>query len=209
LFTAKGRLSMRLTQFEDAVPRRDHDRPLRSQAQSTPADMTTLYDRHGAQCFTLALQLLAQDQSAAEDVVHGVFVQAWRSINSITAERGSLHTWFLQTTRSACLDRIRRRTKTPHGAREWMPPGATMFGSGSPNGGPDLTGDQVRTALSSLPNQQKEAIELASLQGLTCDLIAQRTGISVETAQEHLRTGLQSVRAALGAPSPGNAPSVQ
>jgi DNA-directed RNA polymerase specialized sigma24 family protein len=115
----------------------------------------------------------------------------------------------LQTTRRACLARTRQRTETPPRVRERTLPGAAMFASGSPEGRPDLTGDQVRAALSSLPGEQKDAIELASLQGLTCDLIAQRTGISVETAQEHLRTGLQSVRAALGAPSPGNAPSVQ
>jgi RNA polymerase sigma-70 factor (ECF subfamily) len=160
----------------------------------------TLYDQHAAQCFTLALHLLAHDCGAAEDVVHHVFMAAWRSDGAALEGRRSVHAWFLQMTRNACLDRIRRRTVTVTSAEPhpWTRSEAGGSDCRVPNGAPHPTGDQVRAALNTLPVQQKEVIELASFQGLTCDLIAQRTGVSARNVAEHLHAGLRAVRDEFG-----------
>src|SRR5579864_158780 len=117
---------MRLTQPNGATPLRlGSIWPLQAKAEPSPVDVRTLYDRHGGQCFTLALHLLAHDYRAAEDVVHEVFVERWRAAETEMARRGSVHTWFLQTTRRACLDRIRQRTGATPEQYEWTLPEAS------------------------------------------------------------------------------------
>lgn len=196
---AKGRFAMRLTQLDGTVPlRREYVRPLQADVEPFPVDVQTLYDRHGAQCFTLALHLLAHDRRAAEDVVHDVFVVAWRAEGANLERRGSVHTWFMQTTRRICLDHIRRRTRTAPEAHGWTPSEVSTSGSESSDVLPSLSGYQVRAAVNKLPVQQQEVVKLAAFYGLTRDIIAVRTGLSPRTVEEYLRIGLRTVHDAIG-----------
>lgn len=51
----------------------------------------------------------------------------------------------------------------------------------------------LTTALSRLPAEQREAIELAVGARMTCQQIAERTGVSSSTVQRRIRRGLQSL----------------
>lgn len=190
---------MRLTELDDvAPPPRDRIRPLPSGVHLTPADVRTLYELHATQCFTLAFRLLASDRIAAEEVVRDVFVRAWQSVDVFTEGQGSIEAWLVYATRLACLDRLRRRTSGPPEVPKRTLPEALIPSSEPSHGLPHLTAGRVRAALNSLPVQQRVAIELASFEGLTCNLIAERTGVSVRTVEEHLRSGLRAVRDAFG-----------
>ena len=190
---------MRLTQLDGTVPLpREYVRPRQEDVEPSLVDVQTLYDRHGAQCFTLALHLLAHDHRVAEDVVHDVFVAAWRAERADLERRGSDLSWFLQTTRRACLDHIRRRTRTEPEAHGWTPSEVSTSGSESSNAPPSLSGYQVQAALNNLPIQQQEVVRLAAFGGLTRDLIALRTGLSPRTVEEYLRIGLRTVHDAIG-----------
>jgi RNA polymerase sigma-70 factor (ECF subfamily) len=57
---------------------------------------------------------------------------------------------------------------------------------------------RVRAALQSLPEAQRQAMELAYFEGLTQSEIAKRTGDPLGTVKTRLRTALASLRAELG-----------
>ncbi|MEM6985474.1 MAG: sigma factor-like helix-turn-helix DNA-binding protein [Pseudomonadota bacterium] len=56
----------------------------------------------------------------------------------------------------------------------------------------------VSRALISLPNDQKRVVELAVLQGLSVEAIADQTGIAKTAVRRSLRQGLQVLRGELG-----------
>jgi len=167
---------------------------LGTMAQGDSAAVEALYDLHGSQCFGLALGLLAHDFGAAEDVVQEVFVRAWRSASSYDADRASVRTWLLRITRNACIDLIRRRAARPAlewDGQTWEAPAANDVWSEVAQ---SLTREDVRAALNALPVEQKRAIELAYFEGLTCDEIAQRTGVPLGTVKGRLRLALHKLR---------------
>ena len=73
-----------------------------------PAALEVLYDRHASALLGLAVRML-QDRGEAEDLVHDVFVEAWRRVEAFDARRGSLATWLTVRLRSRAIDRLRRR----------------------------------------------------------------------------------------------------
>ena len=59
------------------------------------------------------------------------------------------------------------------------------------------TADTVRGAMATLPDAQREAIELAYFEGLTQVEIAERTGAPLGTVKSRVRLGLQQMRRVL------------
>ena len=59
----------------------------------------------------------------------------------------------------------------------------------------------VRSALSTLTDLQREAVELAYWGGCTSSEISERLGVPVPTVKTRLRDGLMRLRAGMGATS--------
>jgi RNA polymerase sigma-70 factor, ECF subfamily len=172
---------------------------LRTIAGGDSGAVQALYDLHGSRCFALALRMLSQDHGAAEDVVQEVFMRVWRSAGSYDAERASVQSWLLRITRNACIDLMRGRASRPAIAGDStmseLPASDDVWRDVAHR----LTGETIRAALDTLPAEQKEAINLAYFEGLTCQEIAQRTGIPLGTVKGRLRLGLHKLRSVLGA----------
>ena len=66
--------------------------------------------------------------------------------------------------------------------------------------------DTVTGALASLPDNQRETIELADFGGLTQQEIAERTGVPLGTVKGRVRLGLASMRRLLEAQEPEASP---
>ena len=60
-----------------------------------------------------------------------------------------------------------------------------------------LDRDTVRGAMQTLPDAQRQAIELAYFEGLTQVEIADRTGAPLGTVKSRVRLGLQQMRSVL------------
>ncbi len=57
----------------------------------------------------------------------------------------------------------------------------------------------VSRSLISLPHEQKRAVELCVLQGLTVRQVAQKMELNISTVRRYLRRGLQKARSSFGA----------
>ncbi len=75
-----------------------------------PGAVATLYDRHAAVLFPIALRIL-RDRAEAEDVLHDAFVLVGERAPQYSASRGTVHAWLVTMVRNLAIDRTRRRER--------------------------------------------------------------------------------------------------
>jgi RNA polymerase sigma-70 factor (ECF subfamily) len=174
----------------------DSDQELAAQLQRGDAQaVAALFDRYGRLAYGLAYRML-NDAGAAEDVVQEAFLLIWRNAPSFDATRGSLRTWLLAVVRHKTVDRLRRNRSRPQ---------SSLDAIDQPMIGPDvwemvstnLTRDQVQQAFASLPDAQRQTIELAYLGGFTQNEIAERMNVPLGTVKGRMRIGLEKMRSFL------------
>jgi RNA polymerase sigma-70 factor (ECF subfamily) len=154
-----------------------------------------LYDRYGGRVYSVAKRIL-QDAGAAEEVLQDIFHELWRNAANFDSTRGSLAGWLLVMARSRSIDRLRRRSPAM-GEEVAVTLRASAFDTESLALKQEMV-SRVRAALQSLPEAQRQAMELAYFEGLTQSEIAKRTGDPLGTVKTRLRTALASLRAELG-----------
>jgi RNA polymerase sigma factor (sigma-70 family) len=175
----------------------DDQRLMRSFAARDPGAADTLYRRFAGRIYGLGLVMLGND-AAAQDLVQDTFVKLWRSADRYDRSRGKLETWVLLMARSLGIDAIRRRVLEARTLEHLDPP---VEADQAP--GPDdqvitldLT-ERARSAMSSLPPEQRAALELAYLGGKTSAEISDLEGIPVGTAKTRIRAALLRLREAM------------
>lgn len=163
--------------------------------------MEAFYDRYSVLCFSLAVRMLGERQ-AAEDVVQEAFVNAWRAAETFDPRRSSARSWLLSIVRNRCVDKLRAGGSRPKFAVEAEideRPGSQDVWREVSDG---LTSDRVRGALTELPAEQKETIELAYFGGLTQMEIAERMNVPLGTVKGRIRIGLGRLRGLLAGMEP-------
>jgi RNA polymerase sigma factor (sigma-70 family) len=162
--------------------------------------LAELYDRFGRVAYGLALRVL-RDEALAEDAVQDAFLTAWRTADRFMPERGKASTWLLTLVHRRAVDLVRRedrrRAEPIETAREPQ-------GEGSAEEAVWLRyeRERVQLALRSLPDQQREAIELAYYGGFSQSELAERLGQPVGTIKSRMFAGLGRLRDLLAEPSP-------
>ena len=76
---------------------------VRAIASGDTRALAALYDRHAPLMLGLARRIVG-GTSEAEDIVHDVFVEAWRRASDYDESRGSVKAWLLLRTRSRAID---------------------------------------------------------------------------------------------------------
>src|SRR5215475_8033782 len=65
--------------------------------------LATLYERHCALLLGLAMRIV-REKREAEDLLHDVFLEAWRTASDFDPKRGRVRTWLAIRMRSRALD---------------------------------------------------------------------------------------------------------
>ncbi len=160
--------------------------------------MELLYDRLCRQAFGLAYRILG-DGPSAEDVVQEAFLSVWRQAGRINPARGRLASFVMTVVHHKAVDLL--RTRRGQTARH-LPLDPAAVGQEEADVlervAESLGQGALRAALQSLPQEQREAIELAYFEGLTHVEIAEALGVPLGTVKSRLRLGLEKLRSALG-----------
>ena len=146
------------------------------------SDAIRWYDEHGRALLAYASALL-RDPSAAEDVLHQVFLNVLRGRAAIT---GAPQPYLFRAVRNAALNHIRgqsREVELPDGGA-WLE---------SPDGSKE-TAMALESALKTLPAEQREVVVLKIWGELTFEEAAAVIGISPNTAASRYRYGLEKLR---------------
>jgi len=157
----------------------------------------SIYDLYAPLALGLATRMLS-DRAAAEDVVQEAFVSMWRRADSYDPTRGSLRVWLLAIVRNRAIDRLRQAAKAQPLA---SPPASPSAEDRDALDAVvlDMERKELREAFRSLPQAQRETIELAYFGGLKHVEIAQRMRVPLGTVKGRMRIGLEKLRSFLQA----------
>jgi RNA polymerase sigma-70 factor (ECF subfamily) len=160
--------------------------------QGDKGALVRLYDEYSGLVYGIARRIL-RDAAAAEDVVQEVFLQLWRKPGSFDEQRGRLAPWLAVVARHKALDLLRKlKFEVDAGSDEHPLPEPVAVESASVHSFADA--DKAKKLMAQLPAEQKQALELAYLDGLTHAEIAARTGEPLGTVKSRIRLGLLFLR---------------
>jgi RNA polymerase sigma factor (sigma-70 family) len=150
-----------------------------------------LYDRFGRVAYGVALRVL-RDRALAEDAVQEAFLAIWRSAERYRIERAKPSTWVLTLVHRRAVDLVRREDRRraepldepPEAAGDEVPEEAGLRERRA----------AVQTALRQLPDDQREALELAYYGGYTQSELAERLGVPLGTIKSRMFAGLTRLR---------------
>jgi len=187
-----------MTPPTDASRQRDADL-LQRVAGGDEMAFAQLYDRFAPGLYSLVLRVL-HDEAEAEDVLQESFAHVWRRAGTYDPARSSAFTWSVMIFRNRAIDRLRlrqRRARTLDGAATE----ALRFPQQDDRSAavPAMREQQtlVRSALTQIPGDQREAVELAFFGGLTHEEIAERLATPLGTIKARIRRGLLKLRECL------------
>ena len=151
-----------------------------------------LVERYQREVYNLALRMLGNTQGA-EDATQEAFVSAFKGISRFRG--GSFRAWLLRIVANACRDQLRslrRRPTIPIEALELEPdrnaPSPEDYALRRELGG------EVARALASLPLEQRLAVILCDIEGLSYEEIAQAMNCSLGTVRSRLSRGRARLR---------------
>ncbi len=115
-----------------------------------------LYDRYAGRLYGLGLRLLG-DPGLAEELVQETFVRLWQSAGRYDPQRGSVTSFVFTIARRLAIDLRRRPSSRPFAELD-----ADQGAERDPGDAVDrlLVGLQVRDALDSLPDREREVLKL-------------------------------------------------
>jgi RNA polymerase sigma factor (sigma-70 family) len=179
------------------VRERSDEELLDAVASGDDRALAALYDRFSRVAYGLAYRIL-RDQALAEDAVQEAFLAIWRSAQGYRRERAKPATWILTLVHRRSVDLVRRedrrRAEALDEAREPATAGVDEEAS---------IRDRrmaVQEALAQLPEDQRQALELAYYGGLTQSELAERLGVPLGTIKSRMFAGLGRLREILAEP---------
>jgi RNA polymerase sigma-70 factor (ECF subfamily) len=141
------------------------------------------YDRMSAAVFG-TIRRVVRDPAQSEEVTQEVFLEVWRTAPRFDASRGGASTWVLVMAHRRAIDRV-RDTERPY---DVVADSVTTT----------LEHEQVKEALDSLTQLQRQAVTLAYYEGRSQAEVAELLGIPLGTVKTRIRDGLIRLRDAMG-----------
>jgi RNA polymerase sigma-70 factor (ECF subfamily) len=154
-------------------------------AQPSLAD---LYKAHADRLYRYALMILA-DPSAAEDVLHQVFTKLLK-MNHQTLQINSCENYLTTAVRNECYRTLQDRRREVVRTAPLLEPAA-------PTQNNEEEREAVEKVLRSLPPDQREVVHLKVYEDLTFSEIADRLGVSLNTAASRYRYAMEKLRTLL------------
>jgi RNA polymerase sigma-70 factor (ECF subfamily) len=171
--------------------------------QGELAAFNALAEMYQGQVYNLCLRMLASAE-AAEDAAQETFLSAYKNIERY---RGPVfRAWLLRIAVNACTDELRRRRRRPQVSLDSPPPeGASPFEFPDNSDLPEdwalrrETLRSIQAALMQLPSDQRAAVVLCDVQGLSYEQISTSLVISIGTVKSRISRGRSRLRRLLTA----------
>jgi RNA polymerase sigma-70 factor (ECF subfamily) len=160
-------------------------------AQRDPQALEAFYLRYARPVFSLALAMLG-DRTRAADLTQEVFLLVWCHAGTYQPS-GSARAWVLRLTRNRAIDELRRDQRRPQTVLRPLDDGWAALPA--PLSQADAVERQaIHEAIAVLPAEQREALLLAFLHGLSHQAVATRLQTPLGTIKTRIRRALQALR---------------
>jgi RNA polymerase sigma-70 factor (ECF subfamily) len=181
------------------VSERDWVALVRSVSAGDQVALHALYERAHRAVFTLIMRITA-NRETAEEVTLDVFHDVWRHASRYQEADGTVLGWIMMQARCRAIDRLRfdqRKKRVQPEAADALP----ASGAAHPD---DLIAfkqqsEALRSALSVLTPDERDAIEAAFFSELTYVEVAARLNEPLGTIKTRIRSGLRKLRQTLAA----------
>lgn len=164
------------------------------------AALLALHEQYANLVYSVAYRVL-DDRMAAEEVTQDTFMRLWHKIESFDPAKGSFVTWMLTITRRLAIDMHRKQQRDPMQNPVFVDSDIERWENVL---GAEETTELKHTlvaVMQALPDEQRQAIELAYFHGMSHSQIADYLEQPVGTIKTRIRLGMQKLREAwLGEP---------
>jgi RNA polymerase sigma factor (sigma-70 family) len=168
-------------------------------AKSDTEAYRALFDRYAPTALALALRIV-RHRPLAEDSVQEAFVEVWRNVDRYDESRGSVRAWIMTLVHNRAVDALRRELAQRRRADEaagfdqpMVDPAAEIVEA------LDIPRERarVRTALGTLPVEQRQVLELMYFDDLSQTQVADRLSIPLGTVKSRAVLAMRKLRSQL------------
>jgi RNA polymerase sigma-70 factor, ECF subfamily len=152
-----------------------------------------VYDATSSRVFGLIVRVI-RDRDLAAEVSQEVYLDAWRGAGGFDPQRGSVPGWLLTLAHRKAVDRVRAVTRAQGRDQRYADQEALVAPPSSDQVVDEDEQRRVRSALTTLPEAQREALTLAYYDGCTQLEVSNRLGIPLGTVKTRIRDGMQRLR---------------
>ncbi|HEX8219345.1 MAG TPA: sigma-70 family RNA polymerase sigma factor [Chloroflexia bacterium] len=187
----------------DGTDSREEARRLDAAREGDLAAFNWLVLRYQTRVYNLCLRMLT-DPDAAADATQEAFLSAYKAIGRFKGEQ--FRTWLFRIATNACLDMLRSRKRKPtqslysysHDPDDEAEP--LPIADLDPTIDPESSAlrsevaEAIQRGLDSLPDDQRIALVLVDVQGLSYDEAAAITGANLGTIKSRINRGRARLR---------------
>lgn len=149
--------------------------------------------------YRLCLRMMGNEQDAA-DVAQEAIVRAWRSLSTYKGH-SRFSTWLYRVTSNVCLDELRKRKRyAAESIQEMEEVGYEQVDTGDT---PEIAVEraelrrELEVAIGQLSAEQRTALVLRDVQGLTYDKIAEILDLNLNTVKSRISRARMNLRTIL------------
>jgi RNA polymerase sigma-70 factor (ECF subfamily) len=167
---------------------------LRQTAHGDRAAFRRLYLSTSAKLYGVIARIVG-NADRAEDVLQEAYIRIWRHAGDYKPELAAPVTWMATIARNRALDwRRRQRDEAPIDLLPESTPGLSVEADWSALG---AEGARLRACVEALPDEQRECMVLAYMEGLTHQELAARLDRPLGTIKSWIRRGLGRLKRCL------------
>ena len=152
-----------------------------------------LYDRYSAQIHALTLHILG-DPMLAEEATQDTFIKFWGRARQYVSERGSFLVWLMTIARRTALDRLRMEGRRPLLSDARDPDTLWPVLPDNSHDPDEARWRSLYFAVCSLPDDQRQVIDLAYYQGMSQSEISAELGWPLGTVKTRMRAAMEALR---------------
>ncbi len=164
-------------------------------ATGDPRTAAAFVRRFQGRVYGLALTIVRQP-AIAEEVAQETFVRVFRHAGNYDARKGRVSTWLLSIARNLAIDVTRMKRLDPVDP-EVIAAELSLTSQESAADEADLQPDerdQLRSAITDLPDDQRRALVLAAYMGRTAREISDLDEVPLGTVKTRIRTAMIKLR---------------
>ena len=172
-----------------------------SYINGNPVALDELVNRHQSRVLAF-INSKVRNLQLAEDIFQDAFFKVIKSLNSGKYnEEGKFLPWLMRISHNLVIDYFRQNKRMPKVAQSKSLEDFDIFdviGNGEQSKEYDMMEDEqtqlLRRIIAELPNEQKEVLIMRHYEDLSFKEIAEKTGVSINTALGRMRYALINIR---------------